>query len=291
MSPGVAAVVVTHNAESWLSDTLASILGQDRQPHRLVVIDDHSTDATCGLVRELARSAVLLESRSAADDAITRTAHNFVQGAAHARAMGCDIVILGDHDDVWHAGRVAHQAGLLEAEHRLAMVASDGVLRYESAGGAPGDAAADAPTRLREAFPVDATFASWTPEQQFAYALGSSLATGGASAIRVSRLAPALVPPLGWLHDRWWSLGACVVGGMLIDSSVVIDYRVRAGQQVGLDRGRQETSGAQRIRDGLTRAPRLLSRARDLRAGLLPLATTASMQQALSLRSIARAAR
>jgi hypothetical protein len=35
----------------------------------------------------------------------------------------------------------------------------------------------------------------------------------------------------------------------------------------------------------------LLSRARDLRAGLMPLATSGTMQQALSLRNIARAAR
>jgi hypothetical protein len=78
---------------------------------------------------------------------------------------------------------------------------------------------------------------------------------------------------------------------MLVDTEVVIDYRVRAGQQVGIDRGRQASSGMKRSIGGLGRAPHLLSRARDLRAGLSPLATTESMQQALSLRSIARAAR
>ena len=282
---GVAALIVTHNAQLWIEQTLSSVLHQDRQPDLLLVIDDHSTDATCGIVRECAPRAALLESRSAAADALTRTAHTFVQGAAHARTLGCDIVVLGDHDDVWHHGRIAHQAALLEHEHHLAMVASDGALQYEDASGP------HAPERLREAFPVDPAFATWAPEQQFAYALGNSLATGGASAIRVSRLAPALVPPLGWLHDRWWSLAACVVGGMHIDSEVVIDYRVRAGQQVGIDRGRQATTGMQRLSSGVSRAPRLLSRARDLRTGLLPLATTASMQKALSLRNIARAAR
>jgi len=288
---GVAALIVTHNAQPWIEHTLASILQQERQPDLLLVIDDHSTDATCGLVRDLAPEAVLLESRSAADDAITRTSHNFVQGAAHARTLGCDIVVLGDHDDVWHIGRVAHQAALMEQDHRWAMVASDGVLRYEGAGDAGGPGGADAPARLREAFPVDPGFGSWTHEKQLAYALGNSLATGGASAIRVSRLAPALVPPLGWLHDRWWSLAACVVGGMHIDSEAVIDYRVRSGQQVGIDRGRQATSGLGRVTASLSRAPQLVSRARDLRAGLMPLATTAKMQQALTLRNIARAAR
>ncbi|MCX8527740.1 MAG: hypothetical protein ORN20_06325, partial [Candidatus Nanopelagicales bacterium] len=211
--------------------------------------------------------------------------HNFVQGATHARTLGYDIVVLGDHDDVWHRGRIAHQAAVLERDQVLAMVAGDGVLTYDDGGGA------GAPARLREAFPVDPAFATWPAEVQFAYALGHSVATGGASAIRVSRLAPALVPPLGWLHDRWWSLASCVVGGMLVDPQAVIDYRVREGQQVGIDRGRQARSGAGRALGSLGRSPQLLSRARDLRAGLMPLATSGTMQQALSLRNIARAAR
>ena len=282
---GVAALIVTHNAHTWLEQTLASVVAQERPADTIIVVDDHSTDGTRGVVMAMAPSAVLLESRSVAGDALTRTAHNFVQGATHARTLGYDIVVLGDHDDVWHRGRIAHQAAVLERDQVLAMVAGDGVLTYDDGGGA------GAPARLREAFPVDPAFATWPAEVQFAYALGHSVATGGASAIRVSRLAPALVPPLGWLHDRWWSLAACVVGGMLVDTEVVIDYRVRAGQQVGIDRGRQASSGMKRSIGGLGRAPHLLSRARDLRAGLSPLATTESMQQSLSLRSIARAAR
>ena len=282
---GVATLIVTHNAESWIEKTLASVLAQERQADTIIVVDDRSTDSTRDMVKALAPSVVLLASRSAADDAITRTAHNFVQGAEHASTMDCDIVVLGDHDDTWHPGRIAHQAALLEREQSLAMVSSDGLLAYEVA------AVAGEPTRLREAFPVAPDFGTWPHEQQFAYTLGHSVATGGASAIRVSRLAPALVPPLGWLHDRWWSLASCVVGGMLVDPQAVIDYRVREGQQVGIDRGRQARSGAGRALGSLRRAPQLLSRARDLRAGLMPLATSGTMQQALSLRNIARAAR
>jgi glycosyltransferase involved in cell wall biosynthesis len=282
---GVAALIVTHNAHTWLEQTLASVVAQERPADTIIVVDDHSTDGTRGVVMAMAPSAVLLESRSVAGDALTRTAHNFVQGATHARTLGYDIVVLGDHDDVWHRGRIAHQAAVLERDQVLAMVAGDGVLTYDDGGGA------GAPARLREAFPVDPAFATWPAEVQFAYALGHSVATGGASAIRVSRLAPALVPPLGWLHDRWWSLASCVVGGMLVDPQAVIDYRVREGQQVGIDRGRQARSGAGRAVGSLGRSPQLLSRARDLRAGLMPLATSGTMQQALSLRNIARAAR
>lgn len=281
----VAAVLVTHDSAAWLEQTLASVRDQQRPADLLVIVDDRSTDGTRELIADMAGSAIVLPARSAARDAISRTAHNFVQGAVHARTLGCDVVVLGDHDDVWHPHRVAHQAGVLEAHAQVAMVASDAVLRYDTA------SEAGAPARLREAFPVDPAFASWAPEQQLSYALGHSIATGGASAIRVSRLAPALVPPLGWLHDRWWSLAACVLDGMYVDPEQVIDYRVRAGQQVGVSRGRQAHTGARRAAGSLTNVARHLSRARDVRAGLLPLATAPAMQRALTLRAIARAAR
>lgn len=282
----VAALLVTHNAAPWLPETLTSVLTQERQADLIIAVDDDSTDSTREIVGELAPSALVLRSRTEAQDAVTRTAHNFVQGAVHALTLGCDLVILGDHDDIWHPHRIAHQSAVLEADPRLAMVASNGRLTFDIPEGGAGR-----PATLREAFPVDAAFATWTPEQQVSYALGHSVATGGASAIRVSRLAPALVPPLGWLHDRWWSLAACMLGGMRVDSEIVIDYRVRAGQQVGIARGRQAESGARRALGTLTRAGHLVTRARDVRAGLLPLASTPAMRRALSLGSIARAAR
>lgn len=286
----VAALVVTHDAAAWLPETLASVAAQTRHPDLIVVVDDRSTDATLEIVADLVPSAVVLASRSAAQDAVTRTAHNFVQGAVHARTLGCDIVVLGDHDDVWRPHRLARQSAVLEGDSALAMVAGDGRLRYDS-GADPSAAGAGAPGSLREAFPVDPAFATWSAERKLSYALGLSIATGGASAIRVSRLAPALVPPLGWLHDRWWSLAACVLDGMCVDDDQVIDYRVRDGQQVGIARGRQGDAGVRRAAGSVTRLGHLVSRARDVRAGLLPLATTREMQQALSLGSIARSAR
>ena len=278
---GIAAVLVTRNARTWLDTTVGSVLAQERPVDLLVVVDDGSTDGTPDAVRALAPQALVLPSRSTATDAVTRTAQNFTHGVIAAIEHNCDLVVLGDHDDTWHPGRVAHQAELLQADPTLAMVASDGVLAYD---GSPG-----AVTRLREAFPIDPAFGSWSAADQLRYALGHSIATGGASAIRASVLAPVLVPPLGWLHDRWWSLAACAMGAMAVDDTAVIDYRVRAGQQVGLERGRQSASGAARAWATLRGAGGHLARARTLREGLLPVARDAQVRQALALSAIARA--
>ena len=44
----------------------------------------------------------------------------------------CDIAVLSDHDDVWHADRVAHQAALLDEHPDVSLLASDGRLVDET---------------------------------------------------------------------------------------------------------------------------------------------------------------
>ena len=68
----------------------------------------------------------MVESTTTSTDVTTRIAQNFVQGVRACAAA--DLVVLGDHDDVWHPSRVAHQVGMLGVWARAAMVASDGVL-------------------------------------------------------------------------------------------------------------------------------------------------------------------
>ena len=50
-SPRVAAVIVTHDSERFLPELIASIQGQTRPLDEVVVIDDHSSDATVALAR------------------------------------------------------------------------------------------------------------------------------------------------------------------------------------------------------------------------------------------------
>lgn len=230
-APTTAAVLVTHNSARYLGETLDSIARQVTPVDVLIAIDDYSTDQTPQLLQEAGFTTSI--STSTSQDSSTRIAQNFVQGLRTAQRLGADIVILGDHDDVWHPHRVSHQMSLLQATPEAAMVASDGYLIDEHGVAVAGT--------LRDSFPVPVEFPDWPIRNQISYGVRHSLATGGASAVCIAALDDWSVPA-GWLHDRWWSLLALRQGKLIIDSEVVIDYRISREQQVGLDRADQDNS-------------------------------------------------
>ena len=252
----VAAVLVTRNSQIWLEQTLASVLGQSRPPDEIVIIDDNSTDATREIIeRLLGDRARVHTSRASSPDLPTRIAGNFRQGLQVAR--DCDVAVLGDHDDVWHADRIAHQAGILDVWPEVDMLASDGRLVDVFGNPVPGS--------LRTTFPVPLNFNDLPPAAQMQAAIRRSVATGGASAVRPSLFADEAIPA-GWLHDRWWSLVAASREALRIDDEQVIDYRISPGQEVGLDRGHQARSPLERVGEGVKAAGSTGRRVRDLQA-------------------------
>ena len=225
-----AAVLVTHNSARWIAETLTSVLSQDTAVDRIVIVDDHSSDNTVNIIREHAHGAAveILTSLSQSKDVHTRIASNFVQGIEHAQT---EFVFLGDHDDLWHSHRVRSQSQALVEHPDAALLASDGRIVDESSGATE--------RTLRDVFPVDAEFADWRASQQFGYVVRHSVATGGACAIRPAAFHDLKVPA-GWLHDRWWSLWAAAHHTLVLDPTIVIDYRVSDAQQVGLATAAQD---------------------------------------------------
>ena len=249
-----AAVLVTSNSSRWLEPTLASVLAQERQPDDIVIIDDRSTDDTQSIIERLAgRRARVVPAQSTAPDLSTRIAANFRQGLQEVR--DCDVAVLGDHDDVWHPGRIAHQAEALEVWSDVTMLASDGRLIDMFGNVVPGS--------LRSAFPVPSDFNDLRPAQQMRSVIRRSIATGGASAVRPAAFVDVAIPA-GWLHDRWWSLVATAREAMRLDDTAVIDYRISPGQEVGLDRGHQARSPLDRLRAGAGQLGTTAGRLRDL---------------------------
>jgi len=191
---------------------------------------------------------------------VTRIAQNFLQGVRVAVAAGAEVVILGDHDDVWRRDRVDYQVSFLDEHPSVGMLASDGFLIDEHGAALPGT--------IRSTFPVPEDFNEQSTRAQLAYAVRHSVATGGASALR-----PAVLPdwsiPAGWLHDRWWSLATIRAGCFVADPTPVIDYRLTANQQVGLDAASQN-DGKRWLSRKAREATRSASRARDLSRLITP---------------------
>lgn len=271
-APSVAIALVTHNAERWIDSLLKSILGQTRQPDAIVIVDDRSTDQTRRIIADILSDQVeVIAATSTASRSFDRIAQNFVQAVRACR--GHDVVVLGDHDDVWMPDRVAHQVERLTATDggQALMVASDGRL-VDGAGRPIGGT-------LRSVFPGPPTDARDDARALLRFTLTHSVATGGASAIRPGQFPDLGVPP-GWLHDRWWSLVAAVRAGLVIDDQEVIDYRIQQGQEVGLTRGGQDLAVLSRARAvGVVNSVRKL---RAIRRDLHPLAEDPGLRQEIS---------
>lgn len=255
--PGVAVVLVTHDASAFLEPTLASIAAQTQPADVLVAVDDNSVDGTVELLT--ANGFEVHRATTSVTDTTTRIAQNFHQGLRLAQQANADIAILGDHDDLWHRDRIAHQMDLLERFPHVAMLASDGYLIDVYGAAVPGT--------IRTNFPIPADFNDLDKRSKLAYALRHSIATGGASALRLQALRDWSVPT-GWLHDRWWSLAAVRADRFRSDTTAVIDYRLSPDQQVGLDtadqgaRSRWLLGKARRLRTTARRARDISSLAR-----------------------------
>lgn len=269
----VAALIVTSNSQAWIRATLESVRTQRRQPDAIVIVDDNSTDDTKAIIDEVLNGTAQIErATSKAQDRTTRIAHNFLQGVRTCAAQGADIVVLGDHDDLWHPARVGHQATQLANDPDALMVAGDGRIVDEQ-----GRATS---RTLRDTFPVPADWDDQPIEDQIAYAIRHSIATGGASALKTSAFSDQRIPE-GWLHDRWWSLLATVQGGMRIDPAPVIDYRISATQEVGLATGHQQQTTGERLRSAANSAPQTWRKAQDLHTTLRRAATSPPARAAL----------
>ena len=248
----VAVVVVTHDSQRFIEQTLASIRDQETPADLLIAVDDSSTDATPELLTQ--HGFAVHRATSTAQDITTRIAQNFQQGLRAAARAGADVLVLGDHDDIWHRNRIHHQVQLLEQQPDAAMLASDGFLIDEHGAAVPGT--------IRGTFPVPADFADQPLRSQLTYALRHSIATGGASALRLSAMRDWSVPP-GWLHDRWWSLAALRAHAFVLDTTPVIDYRLSPEQQVGLDAADQD-NGRRWLLNKLSSTATTAARAKDL---------------------------
>lgn len=257
-------VLVTHNSERFVAQTWQSILDQDHPIARIAVIDDHSRDNTLSLLEELVASAstysdidiTIENATTAAPNSTTRIAQNFVQGVRVLR--DCEVIALGDHDDTWYQDRITRQVSFLRTHPETLMLASNGDLSSTGT--------------LFENFEVPAGFNQLSPPEQLRHVLRRSVATGGASMLRVTDWLEhsSFIPPRGWLHDRWWSIVAASQSGLAIDTAPVIEYRVSEGQQVGLDHGRQTSHTLSRVRRSSVSDGAKLRELHDLRGVSTP---------------------
>src|SRR3954470_1218878 len=213
----VVVLLSTYDGERWLRQQLDSILAQEHRPRRLLIRDDGSRDGTLAIARAYEREHPALITVSAgANLGPTASFLGLLRDAPPA-----DAYAFADQDDVWHRDKLRRA-----------------VERLRPAGDAPMLCCG----RLH-LIGADGGHLGWWPAPRrigFGNALVQNVVTGctavlnAAAARLVARGAPdgRLV-----IHDWWMYLVVSAFGEVDYDPRPAIDYRVHAGNAIGLGAG------------------------------------------------------
>lgn len=117
MQPTVAVIVPCHNAAGYIEDTLDSVLAQTLPP-QVVVVDDGSTDETATILRSYADRVRVLRHDGGSN-----------RGVAESRNLGIatttsPYLAFLDADDLWHPGKLALEAQVLDEHPEVGVVVS-----------------------------------------------------------------------------------------------------------------------------------------------------------------------
>lgn len=130
-NPTVSVVIPVYNAESFIAETVESVLRQTFADFEIVIVDDASTDGTRGILTQIAKR-----------NAHVRIVHNKTNlGVSKSRNRGIALsrgkyIALLDSDDLWVPDKLQRQVELIEASDAdivycsYGMIDENGVRRY-----------------------------------------------------------------------------------------------------------------------------------------------------------------
>lgn len=124
----ISVAIPTFNAEKFILPLLASIQDQSVQPDEVVLSDDSSSDSTLQLIDQFAGNSairfVVLQHQPAGISANYRNALLATSG---------DVVIMGDHDDIWLPNKIARLRQSFIENPGVSLISSDSEIVDENA--------------------------------------------------------------------------------------------------------------------------------------------------------------
>lgn len=219
-APCVTILLCTYNGERFLAAQLASIEQQSHQNWRLIVSDDHSSDATLAILRHFAqRVSQPVEIRQGPQEG---PAANFLALASDPDIKG-EYFAFCDQDDVWHRDKLVRA---LAWARRL-----PGELPVVYGGRTHVICAAGKPLGFSRRFSKPPSFGN---------ALVQSIA--GANTMLFNHATKRLFEESGRIdvtaHD-WWAYQLATGSGGIVgyDPEPHIDYRQHENNRIGSNKG------------------------------------------------------
>lgn len=256
MTSSISVALGTFNSARFIDEQLDSILSQTTVPDELVVADDGSNDDTLDRVERAVRGHGI-ELRILAGEGGLGVTRNFQRAVA---ATTGDVVVLCDHDDVWHPDRIAAVEPAFRRDPELLLLHSDA--RLVDAEGRP------LGYSLFESLGVGAAELDGIASgRAFELYLRRNLVTGAATAFRRRLLETALPFPDEWVHDEWLAIIAAATGVVAVSPEELLDYRQHGANAIGVNRPtlryrlhRMFRERGDRYRELAVRAERLVDR-------------------------------
>ncbi|CAE6482824.1 Glycosyl transferase [Nitrosomonas nitrosa] len=115
MQPLVSVIIPTFNCESYIAETINSVLNQDYPSIELIIIDDGSTDKTRHIISDYKDKLTLITQNNS--------------GVCVARNRGIkeaagQFICLMDHDDYWFPDKISRQVAEFMAHPEIGIVYS-----------------------------------------------------------------------------------------------------------------------------------------------------------------------
>lgn len=218
--------LTTFRSEAFLGVQLDSLLAQTRKPDELVVCDDGSTDSTMAILEKF-RAGAPFPVRIFRNEKNLGYAQNFAKAISLAEG---DWIFLSDHDDRWHAEKLARFAEEIQRQPGLAAVFSDSALVDNAL--RPMGCSLFSANRFHDF------------EREYIHRgeawrtfLRHNVAAGHALAIRADQRTAFLPIPPGWVHDAWIATVLAAEGKMAFLEDRLVDYRQHSHQHIGVIAG------------------------------------------------------
>lgn len=220
----ISVAMCTYNGEKYLREQLASIAAQTHLPDELVICDDGSSDATVAIIEEFARTASF-PVRLFRNPSNLRSTKNFEQAIALCEG---DLIALCDQDDVWLPEKLERELAVMESDPALGGVFSDAELIDATSRSIGRRLWANVLFTRREQIRFESGL--WTDVM-----LRRNVVTGATFMFRAS-LRPLFMPvPAIWVHDGWIAWMLLVHSRVTFIAEPLIQYRLHAGQQIGVE--------------------------------------------------------
>jgi glycosyltransferase involved in cell wall biosynthesis len=126
-SPAISIIIPTYNCESYIAETINSVLNQTFSDFELIVIDDGSTDRTRQIVSSYGASIRLITQANAG---VCKARNRGIREAAGR------YLCLMDHDDYWFPDKLSLQMDIMERHPEAGLVYSSFSWWFPDANGA-----------------------------------------------------------------------------------------------------------------------------------------------------------